>query len=47
MELFIVQTIVIGLLLYVVAKLTPGMEVDGVGQALLLSVLSFGATLIM
>ncbi|HPF35637.1 MAG TPA: phage holin family protein [Candidatus Krumholzibacteria bacterium] len=35
MELFIVQTIVIGLLLYVVAKLTPGMEVDGVGQALL------------
>lgn len=35
MELFIVQTVVVGLLLYVVAKLVPGMEVDGVGHALL------------
>lgn len=35
MEIFIVQTIVVGLLLYVVAKLVPGMEVDGVGHALL------------
>lgn len=35
MEIFIVQTVVVGLLLYVVAKLVPGMEVDGVGHALL------------
>jgi len=35
MEVFIVQIVVVGLLLYVVAKLVPGMEVDGVGHALL------------
>jgi len=35
MEIFIVQTVVVGLLLYVVAKLVPGMEIDGVGHALL------------
>lgn len=35
MELFLLQTLIIGLLLYVVAKLTPGMDVDGVGHALL------------
>lgn len=35
MEIFIVQTVVVGLLLYVVARLVPGMEVDGVGHALL------------
>lgn len=35
MEIFIVQIIVVGLLLYVVAKLVPGMEIDGIGHALL------------
>ncbi len=35
MEVFIIQTVVVGLLLYVVAKLVPGMDVDGVGHALL------------
>jgi len=35
MEIFVVQVIVVGLLLYVVAKLVPGMEVDGLGHALL------------
>jgi putative membrane protein len=35
MEIFIIQTVVVGLLLYVVARLVPGMEVDGVGHALL------------
>ena len=35
MELFLVQIVVVGLLLYVVAKIVPGMAVDGVGHALL------------
>lgn len=35
MEIFLVQVIVVGLLLYVVAKVVPGMEVDGIGHALL------------
>jgi len=46
MELFVVQTVAVSLLLYAVAKLVPGVDVDGVGHALL-SVLSIGATLIM
>ena len=35
MEVFILQIVVVGLLLYVVAKLVPGIEVDGIGHALL------------
>ncbi|MEZ4386354.1 MAG: phage holin family protein [Candidatus Krumholzibacteriia bacterium] len=35
MEVFIIQIVVVGLLLYVVAKIVPGIEVDGIGQALL------------
>ncbi len=35
MEIFVVQVIVVGLLLYVVARVVPGIEVDGVGHALL------------
>lgn len=35
MEVFILQIVVVGLLLYVVARIVPGIEVDGVVQALL------------
>ncbi|MBD3223047.1 phage holin family protein [bacterium] len=35
MEVFIVQIVVVGLLLYVVARLVPGMEIESVGHALL------------
>ncbi len=34
MEVFLVQVIVVGLLLWVVARIVPGVEVDGVGHAL-------------
>jgi len=44
MEIFIVQTVVVGLLLYVVAKLVPGMEIDGVGHALLAAWCSASST---
>lgn len=35
MEVFLVQVLVVGLLLYLVARIVPGIEVDGVGHALL------------
>jgi putative membrane protein len=35
MELFLVQIVVVGLLLYVVAWIVPGISVDGVGHALI------------
>mgnify|MGYP006279625735 CR=1 FL=1 len=35
MELFLVQVLVVGLLLYLVAKIVPGIEIDGCGYALL------------
>jgi putative membrane protein len=35
MEVFLVQIVIVGLLLYVVAKLVPGLEVDSIGHALL------------
>ena len=35
MEVFILQVVVVGLLLYVVSKIVPGIEIDGVGHALL------------
>jgi len=34
MEVFLVQVLVVGLLLYLVARIVPGIEVDGVGHAL-------------
>jgi len=34
-EVFILQVVVVGLLLYVVSKIVPGIEIDGVGHALL------------
>ncbi len=34
MEVFLIQVIVVGLLLWVVARIVPGVEVDGVGHAL-------------
>jgi len=33
-EVFLIQVIVVGLLLWVVARIVPGVEVDGVGHAL-------------
>ncbi len=35
MEVFIIQAVVVGLLLYLVAKIVPGIEIDGCGYALL------------
>jgi len=35
MEVFLVQVVLVGVLLYVVAKVVPGIEVDGFGHALL------------
>jgi putative membrane protein len=35
MELFIIQVLVVGLLLLLVAKIVPGIEVEGLGNALL------------
>jgi putative membrane protein len=35
MEVFLLQIVVIGLLLWVVARIVPGIEIDGVGHALL------------
>ena len=35
MEIFILQIVVVGLLLYVVARIVPGIELDGIVQALL------------
>jgi len=34
-EIFLVQVLVVGLLLYLVAKIVPGIEIDGCGYALL------------
>jgi putative membrane protein len=34
-EAILLQIVVVGLLLWVVAKIVPGMEVDGVGHALI------------
>ncbi len=34
MEVFFIQVVVVGLLLYVVARLVPGMDIDGIGDAL-------------
>lgn len=35
MEAFLLQIVVVGLLLYVVSRIVPGIEIDGVGHALL------------
>lgn len=34
MEAFLVHVVIVGLLLWVVARIVPGVEVDGVGHAL-------------
>lgn len=35
MEVFLIQIVVVGILLYLVAKIVPGIEIDGCGYALL------------
>jgi putative membrane protein len=35
MEALLIQIVVVGLLLYVIARIVPGIEIDGVGHALL------------